>query len=457
MTISNTSFAVLTGCVLPLAPLLHADEILLRGDSGQRLSGQVTSIEESGAVEINSPLSVSPLRLKPDALTRIRLHDGKQEEDPPADTLLTLVNGDRLPLNVRSFEPDKGLTAAFAAFGDLTLPADALDTLEFGMTKRQLIYSGPGEVSDWSVLGNQRSGPNVEAEEGAWQVKGTADLERKIAFPRDFILSFRLKWAQNSQPNVRLFFASTTSGRVENADRYLMQFNSAGFEIKRESMAGPRYSPILVSNRTPNGFGRRSVDVEVHVSRATNTITLYLDGEKETVGLDPMKSPPGGDLLLLCFSGMDNSLQSIESLSVLELNNMRVRHRAEDRGDPALDGLISRDEDRWTGSLREIKRGQNGLRILFDTPLVKDRLELSSDDASTLFFRKTGKSSAPQDAKYRLQLRSEGRLSARSCRIADNRVLVNHPLLGELDIDKSQVLGIELISKESQASPKTEP
>src|SRR5687768_7339374 len=84
------ALAVLAG----MHGLVLADEIRLEGDA--RLSGSVKSIDSSGTVGLESPLSPEIILLKPGAVSKIEFEAGDSE--PFRSTaLIELVNGDLLP------------------------------------------------------------------------------------------------------------------------------------------------------------------------------------------------------------------------------------------------------------------------------------------------------------------------------------------------------------------------
>jgi hypothetical protein len=437
-----TSNKIAWAALWSAASVAHAsDELVLRGASKEKLSGTVTGIEESGVIVLASPLSVEPLRLKPNTVTRV-IFGGKETVETPANMLVELTNGDRLPVEVKSFTPQTGMRVSSPAVGDLVLPASALSSLELGIPERRLVFEGPGDTAAWSNTRNDGF-DKVAVEAGNWAVSGRLEASRQIEMPKNFVIRFQLGWDQRQQPNIKFYFASPEINSLSKADRYFLQFGSAGFEIKRESTKDKRFPSILTSNRRPEEFAGRQVEVEIHVNRVSRRIDLFLNGEMESWGLDPTPDAPEGSGLILGINGMDATTHKIRNLTVHELDNTRIRHRAEDRGNPDKDSLISRDESRWAGELREIRGNGEKTEFIFKIPLRDEPLVSPLEDVSTIFFRKPAPAPKDEPTKYRLQLRGEGLLSVKSCRISENTITVNHPLLGELNLPKQVILGIE--------------
>lgn len=431
-----------------------SDELILRGTTEEKLSGTVTSIEASGVIELASPLSTEPLRLKPNTVKRVRFGT-ENENEPQANMLVELINGDRLPVDVKSFTPENGMPVSSPAIGEIVLPTSTLSSLEMGIPSRRQAFHGPGNPAEWSNT-RQNGFDKVSVEGMDWSVNGRLEASRQIAMPQNFVLRFQLKWEPRQQPNIRVYFASPEVNTQTKADRYFLQFGSAGFEIKRERTQSSGFPSLLISARRPEEFNGRQVDVEVHVNRVTKLIELYLDGELEGKGRDPMDAPPEGSGIILSINGMDGATHTIRNLTVHELDNTRVRHRAEDRGDPNKDGLISRDEDRWTGDLREIRRKDTQADFIFKIPQSAEPLEIPLEEVSTVFFRKPTDAANDEPTNFRLQLRGEGSLSVVSCRITDQTITVIHPLLGELNLPKDTILGIEPTDNSPNKGGKSE-
>lgn len=420
----------------------HGDVLFLNGAPDQRLSGTVSAIQESGVVELVSPLADKPLKLKGDAVSSIRFRD-EVEGESGTDMLAILSNGDQLPVVIESLEPKRGLIGNSPALGSLTLPSSALRALEFGVKSRRVFFRGPGEITEWTGAGNRQSFSGVNVVNGEWQIAGSSVANRVIVFPKDFVLSFRLKWKSDSQPNLRFFFCGEGTDDGKPGDRYLLQFASAGLEIKRESAEGQRFPSILISNRLPDSFPDRKVDIEIHVSRTTGSVQLYLDGELEARGIDPVAKRPKGGYLSMQFNGAPNVRQDLADLMVTELDNLRLRHRMENRGNKDLDALISRDDQRWSGSVKAIRKAGNGTEIVFDHPQSPQPIEISVEDASTLFFRNPESAGESDKKAFQLHLAGEGLLSVGSCRIVNDRVTARHSVLGDLTFPKSALLRIE--------------
>lgn len=414
----------------------RADEITLEGNA--RLSGAVRSIDPAGAVGLESPLSPEILLLKPGAVAKIEFA-ASGEEPPRSTSLIELANGDLLPATVESLD-EKNLTVTAADSGRLVIPRTALRSLQLGVRSRKVIYSGPRSLDEWSPGGD--AGRNWTFASKALVANGPARASREVDTPRQFIFKCSLKWQGN--PAFQIFFADPLKAGSDPTDRYYFQFNAAGFEIKREAATGKRYHTVVPSTRTPDQFPSGTVDVEIRVDRNSSRLQLFLNGEPEGTGIDPVaEAPPAGGIAIVN-TAPSGSNQEIRGIEIIEFDNARARHRAEDRGDPAVDSLISREDDRWGGHLTGIRPGKDGAVFTFRSDFQPEPLELAEKDVSTLFFASDGAAAPAEDESFfTLRLRGEGALRVASCTFSGEAVTITHPLLGEMSIRRTGISALE--------------
>ena len=435
---------VLTGSALGL---LQADHLTL-ADSA-RLTGAVRSLNEAGVIELASPLSPEPLFLKTGAVTKVEFSAPASEPNPP-NTLIELANGDVLPATIERLD-DKNLHVVTADAGPLAIPRTALKSMQLGVHKRKQIYSGPQNLEEWSRDGE--GAKNWLFAGKALVSNGPAQASKAFETPQQFILKFSLKWQAN--PGFKIYFADPLTPKTEAVDRYYLQFDAAGMEIKRESRREPHFQTVIIPTATPEKFPANQIDVEIRVDRKTSRIHLFLNGEAEGAGVDPAGKAPIGGGVTLVSSAPAGTNQEILGIEVIEFDNTGTRHRAEDRGDLKTDSLISRDEDRWGGHLTGIQPGPNGTVFSFKSDFQEEPLELSEADVSTIFFAKAQQDAAPgQTPPFALRLRGDGSLRVSSCTISDDAIAALHPLLGALKIRRAGVSALERMDAKPVAKPQ---
>ncbi len=440
------------GCRLALilagiAPaVLHADDLTLAGDA--RLTGTVRSINEAGVVELDSALSPELLRLTADAVEKVEFSSPESAPNPPG-TLIELINGDLLPATIESLD-DKNLAVTTADAGRMTIPRSALKSMQLGVRKRKVIYAGPTSLEEWTRDGE--GSKNWSFANKSLVANGPARASRNFEAPQQFILKFALKW--QGSPNFKIHFADPLTPKVDPVDRYYLQFNGAGLEIKRESSQGQAFQSVIIPPATPEQFPENQVDVEIRVDRKTSRLQLFLNGELEGEGFDPVARPPMGNGVTFINNSPAGMTQEVRGIEVLEFDNTRTRHRAEDRGDSKTDSLISRDDDRWGGRLTAIRQGPDGVVFSFKSDFQEEPLELAEADVSTIFFAKPVEEAAPaQVHPFALRLRGEGSLRVSSCTFSEDAISARHPLLGALKISRTGVSALERLDSKPEVKP----
>lgn len=455
MRISNIHLLASALCGCGIALPLRADDITL-AEGGSHLTGNVRSIDGAGVIEFASPLAAEPLLVKGESLEKVVFSNkGAAPEPPPA--LIELANGDFLPATIVSMD-DRNLVVTSPEAGRLEIPRDVLASAQLGIRRSKIVYSGPHGVGEWAE-GDSES-KNWLFRNNALVARGQATASKKLDLPRQFILRFKLKWQAKHPPNYQVHFADPLLAKGEPCDRYYLQFNSGGLEIKREAGTGKRYNTIAMLNRTPNQYPDLEISVEIRVDRNGSRLQLFINGEPEGEFADPISPVPDGSGISLVCNASNGSDQEIRDIQVLEFDDSRTRHHSEERGDPKTDSLISRDEDRWGGRLLDIRHTGEGALFRFKSDFQDAPLEIPEADVSTVFFASpdaAGDGGAGPQTPFVLKLRGGGVLKVASCGFTGDTVSAVHPLLGRLDLQRNGIVSMERSTKKAESQPEPAP
>lgn len=435
--------------------LLLVSGIDARGDqltltNNDRLSGTVRSIDEKGTIELTSVLSAEPLLLKASGVEKIDFNAEIVDEDIP-DTRIELRNGDQLPALIENLTDDS-LTVRSVDVGLISIPRIHVKSLQIGGYRQKLIYSGPQSLDEWTKKSD--TSRNWQFTDQTLVATGPAKGSKQFDLPLKFILKFTLKWESN--PNFQIYLADPLLNEASLTDRYLLKIDPSGIEVKRETRKGKRQQSLILSNRTPDEFPEKKVDVELQVDRQSSRLHLLVNGEHEGSGIDSFaEKPVGNGITLICDSAASSPLR-IENLQILLLDNAATRHRSEERGNPALDSLISRDEERWSGRLLKVDKSNGQTVFHFKSDFQDLPIELPESEISTLFLAQPAavNSSAPSVQPFALSLRGDGSLRMASCVITENTVTAVHPLLGPLSIQRRGITALRRVGPTSKEIPK---
>lgn len=446
--ISNSMFRLIPLLGIGLA-VVRADNLTLAGGEA-RLSGNVISINESGVVELASELSAKPLLLKDGVVEKIEFSSPASQTDPPA-TLIELSNGDFLPVTIERLDSER-LSVVSPETGRLDIPREMVSSIQTGIRRRKVVYEGPTSLEEWTTTDEARK--NLTFENGTISAIGPASFYGKLTLPRQFILRFNLIWQARQIPNFQVFFADPLLAKGEPCDRYYLQFGGAGLEIKREASRGKRYNTIVILNRTHEQFPDNRMRIELRVNRDTARMELLIDGESEGEFADPIAGIPDGSGIAFVSNTSNGVQQQFRDIEVLEFDDSRDRHRAEDRGDPARDSLISREDDRWSGDLTIIRPTPKGLVFVFKTDFQDTPMEIPESEVSTVFLTGSKNPGSERPAHpFVIRLPGNGALRVTSCRIDGEKIAVTHPLLGPLAIRREGISSIERMPQPAEPTP----
>jgi hypothetical protein len=427
--------------LLTLVSGLHADNLTLLDEA--RLSGTVRSVRENGVVEIASVLSPALLQLEPGAVTKIEFSDPGAPLAQP-ETMIELTNGDLLPVSIESFVGDK-LNVISPAIGPLCISRTLIKSVELSPHPHRQIYVGPRNLEEWQSSGDSSKSWRFTNE--SLITNGPAVASKPFKLPLSFTFKFTLKW--QGMPNYRIYFADPLISDEVPVDRYCIYFDGETVGIQRE--ANNSVKTVIFLNRTPESISPNDVKVEIRVDRKNSRLSLYLDGEPEGVGIDPVSPPPRGNGIRLVSHSSAGTAVEICKIEMTEFDNTGLP-RSENRGDLTVDSLISRDADRWSGRLTGIRKSPEGNVFLFKSDFQPEPLELLECDLTTLFFAQSESPSPPLDSPlFTLQLRGQGHLSVASCIFSEAGISATHPLLGSLKISRGTVSTMERVSPHPQA------
>lgn len=427
--------------LLTLTAATRADEVTLDGEA--RLEGTVTAIGEGGATRLESPLSPEPLALRAGTVKKVAFADSAAATSQ-GSTRVKLKSGDVIPCELKALDADS-LTVSTVFSNDLKIPRNALGSLELGIVSQNAIYAEPKDLEGWSTT-------SWRFKDGAFVSGANGTLSRKFELPDQYILRFRLNW--KGTPSLRVFFSDPLEPKSNPIDRYLFQFNSAGFNLKRQNSSGRTYVDLINLARRPDSFSDSKVDIEVRVDRTQSLIWLYLDGNLEGRFNDLAAAPKGGGIVFESNAGNDSE-QRISDFRVLSWDATGDRHRTEERGDKKSDSLIDSEGDRYSGRLESLTLGADSeATLLFKSPLLEKVMSIPAKRVSTVFFAEGPAPAEEKPATLLVKLRDGGRIRADQCTFSGESLQVRHPLLGQLPMKRSSILSIEQAPKPSDPKPE---
>ena len=446
---------IFAGCVLILSAGSRADEVRLM--DGGRFSGNVLSIQEGGAIQLESPLTTEPLALRGDAVKEVEFSHAEAQPMPSGDTRILLVNGDFLTGSLLGYSRGGGVLIDAEDMGELEIPPRHLRSLTLGVRAARTIYQGPDDPANW-MSDDRRRAQNWRLAGDRLTIDGTGQIGRMLDLPDHYVIRFNLRW--QGQPNFQLGFSDPLEEQHERVDRYYLQFGRAGLEIKRESSTGRRYHTVGTLNRTPDQFQNRNMDIELRVDRNQSVIHLAINGQTEGRFADPFDNPPTAGGISLVSNASAGNQHEIRNLTIENRHQEAPpSDRIGDRGeDPTRDALIIRQGDHYSGVLESIRRKEDDLIFTMKVDFREQPMEILGEDVAVIHFASKNDDQTPPEAVaaagFVLQLHDRGRLAVNRSSFEGTRVMAEHPLLGSLTMSRDRVSALERQMKPANSDAK---
>lgn len=418
-----------------------ADQVRLL--NGGKLSGNVLSIQENGAIHFESPLSAKPLSLKSDAVEQIAF---EQSETPhtPGNTRFELSNGDFLMGTLLSYSQESGAMIRTDGLGKLEIPSGSLRHISLDVRDARVIYEGPDELANWTV-NDRRGAQNWQFNRNRLTVTGAGQIGRMLELPDRYVIRTKIRW--QGQPNFQISFSDPLEESQVRVDRYYLQFGRAGLEIKRETSNGRRYHTVGTLKRTPDQFPNREMDIEIRVDRTQSMIHLAINGHQEGRFMDHVGNPPTANGIALMSTASAGNTIDVTGLVVESWQEQVTPLPAKNRDIARTrDALMMREGDHFGGGIQSIRSVDGGLMFSMKVDFREEPMEIHSADVSMVSFaagHAEGASQAVSGSNFVLQLNDRGNLSVSQSVFEDGRVRATHPLLGDLTLTRNSVSSLE--------------
>jgi len=425
-----------------------ADEVILSDDS--RLSGTVTALADSGQVLLQSDLAFEPFQVRADHLRRVNFAAGSEREDQH-DCMVTLANGDQFPADLGGID-DSSVTVRTEFAGEIRIPRESVGTVQLGVRPRKTIYRGPENDTGWTI----KNGWRYDARRFSADSSGT--VSRDFDIPGSFALKFRLTW--RNTPNILAYFACDSFETTTKANRYYIQLNAAGFELKRQDADKSAFYSMALIPADQVDFEKSALEIELLVDRNLKKVYVLFDGEEVGQYSDPAASAPKGQGIMFRSQISGDDLQTVSRIEVREWDPSAARHGKEERGDATRDVVITRSSDRGTGKILSMTATAEGGSLRYKGPHHPEPVELPLSEISTMFFaRPAGNSEDPAAASppLTLGLRGRGSVGVSGCVFNGDQIVAKHPLLGDLAIRRDAVASLLRKAEKPRVEEAPEP
>lgn len=432
---------LLAAIFLPATLACGDDQVSLAG--GGQLRGTINDLSAEGAITMLPRVASGPIVIPRDAINMVKFAETAPEPEAHP-SLVRLRNGDSLPCEVLALD-SANLRIRTWYSGEHTIPRTAVAAMFLGMRPERPVFSGPDDLANWS----ENSGWRLEDNALVCADRGT--IRRDLKLPENYILKFRLAW--EGPPNIVIDFAETT-GKPKGPDYYRFTLNPGGADLKR-SKAGNRFTPSLYnSGPVPTLIAAGEAEFEFRVNRQAREVHVFIDGRwaKRAIDASSPELPTGTGITIQC-QGNNQGQQMIKNIEVFEWDAMSQSHREEGPGAGNSDSIINSDNERFSGTLREIAGTGPKASVVLENPhFAEGRMTIPRTAVSAVYL--TGpEPSLPEGKSMSLRLRSSGLLTLKDSKFADKFLVCEHPLIGAMRIDRRALDSLSITTTVASEKP----
>lgn len=401
-------------------------------DNGDRLVGEVTGLRD-GVLHVDLPISSEGLEIKAQSAERVTFSKAKSTVSKKHYGLLKLTNGDEIPCELRALGPEKVSISTWYA-GDLTVDREAVEMLVFGVAPDRLAFDGLDKPTDWK-------------EGGGWQVLGDGGLashgvgtiSKSLDLPERYLFDLSVAW--ESPPNLIFRFGGKHQQFARQlSDEYLFFLNEGGLQIRRHAPGRtPSYHLIHETDLDLGDFRDKKLRLVIKVDRTSGNLSLKVGDGAVQHFRDVLPNVPSGKFLH--FQSLSNAYlaNKITGLSIYEWDKAKRALEIEDLGSRQNDSLVTTKGERFDGKIHSFDEDAGFAKIITNQG---QKFSVPSEEIKVLQLKKHPTAKA-KGSEAQLRLTTGGNLSIKNLTLTKDLVQAQHPLLGELELQRSVISAIE--------------
>ncbi|MBT8037599.1 MAG: hypothetical protein KJO21_08650 [Verrucomicrobiae bacterium] len=401
----------------------HADIIELH--NGDQLTGNIQSLDNT-LITLQSALSLTPLKIKAEAVRKITFPDTPKENQTHTEQL-TLTNHDVIPCKVLSIDEKKLHVSTWYA-GNFSIPRPHIQTLQFGIFEEKTIYTGNDAPSQWSTHDGQWS-----QSKNSYSCRSKGTLARKLDLPENVRFNFDLSWKGN--PNFAFRFCAETNAATTKQDTYELVFNSAGMQIRRFENSTQPAAPLANIPIKPFSYDGAKLNIDLRVNRADGLITLYIDKKFHGTWHDTF-NPSKGNHIILNNRGNSSSRCTITDFRVIQMNHSAIPRHRENALLSKEDVLIDSEGEKISGDIIHLNGKTPDKRTLvFNANHSSSPIRVPDHRISTLLFAQPENVQEFPLPHFTAKLKNNGSIQLKQIKFVQGGISCQHPILGPCKIN----------------------
>ncbi len=483
---------------LAMLPLLsHAEtQDLLLFDNGDQLHGEFHGIADTSAILWKrNPTDQEKIQFNTADIRKIVLRGGKADRPQSTYSYAGTSNGDRISGMIQELD-DKRILVQTDFAGLISIPREHVSIFAPNPIGGKVLYYGSYQKNDWEQLENKVKNPIRDTElkseanqkEAEWIFSGSAwywhndrsspALVRKNGLPGRSILKFDLAWKnrlslgiafhadfkpfQAKEKDQQAVFDAGRSGYMGNlpfvfGSSYVLHLYSNYLVLYRAGFADdgtPTMERLQSKNSNLRLENASSAKIEIRCNRDTGVIMLYVDdqfisewNEGRSVitengnPSDGYRAPGDGFGFI---SQVEGSAVRISEVLVAEWHGIPDSARSLESDDNDI-VLLTNGTDRFSGKVNHIKDGKVNLTGRYGN------FTFPVSEIAEIRFAKSQVADVEKNQPSLLKVRFHplGSISGKILSGDAKKILLNHPSIGEVQVDLNSAFMFEFNSTPS--------
>ena len=404
--------------------------------NGDTLTGNITDSDQAGVFFLEYPESKEKLKIKEDSITNIAFTHEQNDTGTNLEKIL-LMNGDHFPCKLVSLDDDR-VTFTSDYMGKHSVPRNMVQRIYFNNKAQNVIYEGPGkDLSAWTTTTND------------WKIKGnglTTEKKTKIAktiakLPENFVFEFNLEWTGDA-PRLKVYFCSESTDIGKKLDTYYLDMSSLEFRITHYLKR--RFKPLGFHHVNPKIFTVPKGKVSLYVNRKGKKIVLYYNNKKIKEFNDIAKPPKGSGIIFHTLQRTGEGV-TISDIKISTWNGDIIQNLDEDTERLKNNDIITdTNGNPMRGKLSGFTKKNDKFFIDFNIAFAKEPSSIPMREIHHIDFQRPAAIEDLKPSSRTLTIGIGGILSYDRSQVVDNKFVIEHPIIGEIKIDKSSISRLEL-------------
>lgn len=344
----------------PEKPKAEVGGAVVQFDNGDKLHGELVSIEPEKGLRWASPQALEPIVFHLDSARSVEWQSRKGREVKGEGVAeIELTNGDLLTGKLVSLDRKELQLETWYA-GKLAIPRARLRTITPIDAQGGPIYAGPDGLQGWKVSGGGRGNRGWEYKDGAFLGNGNGVIGRVFELPPTVAIDFEMAW--RGQLQLAISFCSDRAD-TSSRDAYNMQINNNYVYVQR--MSRDRGSNNLGQTEVPELLQSSPAKIGIRVNKEEISISLLVNGALVKQWTDRGKFAGGGGGVAFYTQG--SSAVQIREIRIAKWDGKFPNKAGGDDEKSTEDTAVLENSDTVSGTLESIRNGEAELKSQYAT------------------------------------------------------------------------------------------